>query len=62
MKRSCIVGKRKQGREGGRRNGNFKEPFRASRVFEIFPLKKLQASVDSSVDPLKDNNDENEEN
>lgn len=31
-------------------DGNFKEPFRGSRVFEIFLLKELQASVDSSFD------------
>lgn len=34
-------------------DGNFKEPFRASRVFEIFPLKELQASVDSSADSAR---------
>lgn len=39
-------------RVGGELDGNFKEPFRGSRVFEIFPLKELQAWIDSSVDPL----------
>lgn len=60
-KKRSIVPEKGGGADGKvELDGNFKEPFRASRVFEIFPLKELQASIDSSAEPLGDNNDEND--